>query len=94
MKYLVTFKYSSFYEDESENKVVDNHTLEYEANDLDELWKILEEDDYDDEIVINFNAKSNCNATERDEIKIVDENNKVVWHSQQNFDYNQIVTSQ
>ena len=31
MKYLVTFKYSSFYEDESENKVVDNHTLEYEA---------------------------------------------------------------
>ena len=52
MKYLVTFKYSSFYED-----------------------------DYDDEIVINFNAKSNCNATERDEIKIVDENNKVVWHS-------------
>ena len=81
MKYLVTFKYSSYYEDESENKVVDNHTLEYEANDLDELWKILEEDDYDDEIVINFNAKSNCNTTERDEINIVDENNKVVWHS-------------
>ena len=79
MKYLVTFKYSSFYEDESENKVVDNHTLEYEAKDLDELWKILEEEDYDDEIAINFNSKSNCNATERDEIKIVDENNKVVW---------------
>ena len=81
MKFFVTFKYSSFYEDESENKVVDNHTLEYEAKDLDELWEILEEEDYDDEIAINFNAKSNCNATERDEIKIVDENNKVVWHS-------------
>jgi len=52
MKYLVTFKYSSFYEDESENKVVDNHTLEYEAKDLDELWKILGEEDYDDETLI------------------------------------------
>ena len=54
-------------------------TLEYEAKDLDELWKILEEEDYNDDIVINFNAKSKCNATERDEEKIVDENNKVVW---------------
>ena len=78
MKYLVTFKYSSFYEDESENKVVED-TLEYEAKNLDELWKILEEEDYKDDIVINFNAKSHCNATERDEIKIADENNKVVW---------------
>ena len=81
MKYLVTFKYCSFYEDESENKIVDNHTVEYEAKNLDELWKILEEEDYNDDIVINFNAKSKCNATERDEEKIVDENNKVVWHS-------------
>ena len=56
-------------------------TLEYEAKDIDELWKILEEEDYDDEIVINFNAKSEFAATERDEIKIADENNKVVWHS-------------
>ena len=78
MKYLVTFKYSSSYEDESENKVAED-TLEYEAKDLDELWKILEEEDYDDDIAINFNAKSKCNATERDEEKIVDENNKVVW---------------
>ena len=78
MKYLVTFKYSSSYEDESENKVAED-TLEYEAKDLDELWKILEEEDYNDDIVINFNAKSKCNATERDEEKIVDENNKVVW---------------
>ena len=30
MKYMVTFKYSSFYEDESENKVAED-TLEYEA---------------------------------------------------------------
>ena len=35
MKYMVTFKYSSFYEDESENKVAED-TLEYEAKDLDE----------------------------------------------------------
>ena len=27
----------------------------------------------------NFKAKSNLNVTERDEEKIVDENNKVVW---------------
>ena len=46
---------------------------------LDELWITLENEDYDDEIVINFNAKSNLNVTERDEEKIVDENNKVVW---------------
>mgnify|MGYP003711590463 CR=1 FL=1 len=31
-----------------------------------------------DDIVINFNAKSKCNATERDEEKIVDENNKAI----------------
>ena len=78
MKYSVTFKYKSYYEDESENKVAED-TLEYEAKNLDELWKILEEEDYNDDIVVNFNAKSNLNATERDEEKIVDENNKVVW---------------
>ena len=39
----------------------------------------LENEDYDDEIVINFNAKTDCLATERDEIRIVDENNKIVW---------------
>ena len=37
---MVTFKYSSFYEDERENKVAED-TLEYEAKDLDELWTIL-----------------------------------------------------
>ena len=65
MKFLVTFEYKSYYEDESENKVAKN-TLEYEADNYDELLKILDEEDYDDEIVINFNAKSNCDATERD----------------------------
>ena len=49
------------------------------AKNLDELWSTLENEDYDDEIVINFNAKSDCLATERDEIKIVDENNKIIW---------------
>ena len=33
----------------------------------------------ENEIVINFNAKSDCLATERDEIRIMDENNKIVW---------------
>ena len=47
MKYMVTFKYSSFYEDESENKVAED-TLEYEAKDLDELWTILGDEDYND----------------------------------------------
>ena len=78
MKYLVTFKYTSFYEDEKENKIAKD-TLEYEAKNLDELWKILEEEDYNDDIVINFKAKSNLNSTERDEEKIVDENDKIVW---------------
>ena len=78
MKFFVTFKYSSSYEDENENKIVE-HTLEYEAKNLDELWSTLENEDYDDEMVINFNAKSNCLATERDEIRIMDENNKIVW---------------
>ena len=78
MKFFVTFKYSSSYENENENKIVE-HTLEYEAKNLDELWSTLENEDYDDEIVINFNAKSDFLATERDEIKIMDENNKIVW---------------
>ena len=72
--------YSSFYEDESENKVAED-TLEYEAKDLDELWTILGDEDYNDDIVINYDAKSHCTNTERDEIKIVDENNKVIWSS-------------
>ena len=82
MKFFVTFKYSSSYEDENENKIVE-HTLEYEAKNLDELWSTLENEDYDDEMVINFNAKSNCLATERDEIRIMDENNKIVWGDKQ-----------
>ena len=82
MKFFVTFKYSSSYEDENENKIVE-HTLEYEAKNLDELWITLENEDYDDEIVINFNAKTDCLATERDEIRIVDENNKIVWEDKQ-----------
>ena len=36
MKFFVTFKYSSSYEDENENKIVE-HTLEYESKNLDEL---------------------------------------------------------
>ena len=82
MKFFVTFKYSSSYEDENENKIVE-HTLEYEAKNLEELWSTLENEDYDDEIVINFNAKSDCLATERDEIRIVDENNKILWEDKQ-----------
>ena len=78
MKFFVTFKYSSSYEDEKENKTVED-TLEYEAKDLEELWILLENEDFDDEIAINFNAKSNCLVTERDEIKIKDKNNKIVW---------------
>ena len=55
--------------------------MEYEAKDLDELWTILGDEDYNDDIVINYDAKSHCTNTERDEIKIVDENNKVIWSS-------------
>ena len=78
MKFFVTFKYSSSYEDENENKIVE-HTLEYDAKNLDELWSTIENEDYNDEIVINFNAKSDCLATERDEVRIMDENSKIVW---------------
>ena len=78
MKFTVIFKYQSFYEDKKENKIAEDSIL-YEANTLDELFKILEEEDYDDEIAINFNATSNLNVTERDYIKILDENNKVVY---------------
>ena len=78
MKFIVFFKYRSFYEDEKENKVAED-TTEYESSNLDELFKTLDEEDYDDEIAINFNAKSNLNVTERDYIKILDENNKVVY---------------
>ena len=53
MKYMVTFKYSSFYEDESENKVAED-TLKYEAKDLDELWSILGDEDYLDGKNVNL----------------------------------------
>ena len=78
MKFTVDFKYKSFYEDEKENKVAED-TAEYESSNLDELFKTLDEEDYDDEIAINFNAKSNLNVTERDYIKILDENKKEVY---------------
>jgi len=80
MKFFVTFRYKSYYENEEENKIVENHTLEYLANDLNELWDILGEEDYDDEIVLNFDAKSDFISTERDEIKITDQFDKVLWH--------------
>ena len=75
---IIFFKYKSFYEDEKENKVTEE-TAEYESSNLDELFKTLDEEDYDDEIAINFNAKSNLNVTERDYIKILDENKKEVY---------------
>ena len=80
MKFFVSFRYKSYYENEKENKIVENHTLEYLANDLNELWDILGEEDYDDEIVLNFDAKSDFISTERDEIKITDQSDKVLWH--------------
>jgi hypothetical protein len=80
MKFFVTFRYKSYYENEKENKIVENHTLEYQANDLKELWDILDEEDYDDEIALNYEAKSDCISTERDEIKITDQFDKVLWH--------------
>jgi hypothetical protein len=80
MKFFVTFRYKSYYENEKENKIVENQTLEYEANDLNELWDILGEEEYDDEIVLNFDAKSDLISTERDEIKITDQSDKVLWH--------------
>ena len=80
MKFFVTFRYKSYYENEEENKIVENHTLEYLANDLNELWDILGEEEYDDEIVLNFDAKSDLISTERDEIKITDQSDKVLWH--------------
>jgi hypothetical protein len=83
MKFFVTFRYKSYYENEKENKIVENHTLEYQANDLKELWDILDEEDYDDEIALNYEAKSDCISTERDEIKITDQSNKVLWHENQ-----------
>ena len=36
--------------------------------------------DYDDEIALNYEAKSDCISTERDEIKITDQFDKVLWH--------------
>ena len=78
MKYTVTLKFSSLYENKNENKTV-LQDADYEAKDLENLWTILEEEDYDDDIVLNFNAKSDFITTERDEIKIIDQNNKLVW---------------
>jgi hypothetical protein len=49
-------------------------------NNAKKLTEIFDEEDYDDEIVLNFDAKSDFISTERDEIKITDQFDKVLWH--------------
>ena len=42
MKFFVTFRYKSYYENEKENKIVDNQTLEYqEIKITDQFDKVL-----------------------------------------------------
>jgi hypothetical protein len=76
-KFKVTFKYKSYYENKKEN-LTKIETLNYEAKNLKNLLKILDKEDYDDSIVLNYKAKSRSLSTERDYIKITDESNKVL----------------
>ena len=78
MKFQVKFRLSSHHEDPKHN-LVETVEEEREAENLDELFeKLNDEQDWDDECVINFDAHDSLISTNRDFIKIKDSNGKVV----------------
>lgn len=81
MKFTVYYKLSSTYENSSENKTYE-YAEDVESSDLDSLLDELEEqqdDDFNDDEVINFNANSDCILTNSEYIKIEDETGKIVY---------------
>lgn len=71
MIFDVTYNYFSYYEDESEN-LKDTLTTVYEADSEEELDEILNEDgDWDDECVLNWDAKSELGEVSRDWVSSV-----------------------
>ena len=86
MTYTVYFRYFSEYEDEAEN-INEIVIHRYEADDLDELFEILEEDyeNFDDDAAINEDAESDLLETRREYILIRDEDGNIIWPDM-NFD--------
>jgi hypothetical protein len=75
MEYIVHYKLFSDYENESDNREY-FYKQTYEANNLDELDTILDEEedamDWDDSACLNWKAESPLVSTTRETIKITD----------------------
>jgi hypothetical protein len=76
--FQVTRSLNSSYEDESEDKTV-VVTVEVESDTLDDLFEVLDEEDFDDEECINFSAQSELYETRKEDFLICDESGKEVW---------------
>jgi len=77
-RFQVTRSLTSNYEDESENKTT-VVTVEIEANDLDDLFDVLAEEDFDDEECLNSSALSELDMTVKEDFLICDECGKELW---------------
>ena len=87
-KFAVTFQLNSYYEDESLN-LTNTIDEEYEANDLDSLFDILDEpdeiDSIDDSSVINLDTNDSPDEVNIEYVLIKDESGTEVYRDE---DYN------
>ena len=87
-KFAVTFQLNSYYEDESFN-LTNTIDEEYEANDLDSLFDILDEpdeiDSIDDSSVINLDTNDSPDEVNIEYVLIKDESGTEVYRDE---DYN------
>ena len=87
-RFAVTFQLNSYYEDESLN-LTNTIDEEYEANDLDSLFDILDEpdeiDSIDDSSVINLDTDDSPDEVNIEYVLIKDESGTEVYRDE---DYN------
>ena len=87
-RFAVTFQLNSYYEDESLN-LTNTIDEEYEANDLDSLFDILDEpdeiDSIDDSSVINLDTNDSPDEVNIEYVLIKDESGTEVYRDE---DYN------
>ena len=77
-RFQVTRSLTSNYEDESENKTT-VVTVDIEADDLEDLFEVLGEEDFEDEKCLNFSALSELDMTVKEDFLICDESGKELW---------------
>ena len=77
-RFQVTRSLTSNYQDESENKTT-VVTVDIEADDLEDLFEVLGEEDFEDEKCLNFSALSELDMTVKEDFLICDESGKELW---------------